>query len=298
MHKWRTICLLFLPAAIGTAQTGTKLDLSNQAKNVDFSKASATRPVQTGNGSPVQNCLPGAAFFQLDAVPGQNLWVCTASPNSWTQLTTSGSGGSGGGGGITTTTSGLTDLSVARTSPTVLTVAGTCSVATPCRVRSGVGTNSIKAPAFLTMPANPIASGVVTIFVNANGALSAYSTVSPATPAVTGSGISVITSPPLSDRVPLAIWTANNGTWDTGGGTDLRAFIGNAAFSAGPGIVIGESPSGRVTVSADTTSIGVRVAVPTAASSSCTQGNYAFDGSFLYHCIATDTWRRVAISSW
>lgn len=40
------------------------------------------------------------------------------------------------------------------------------------------------------------------------------------------------------------------------------------------------------------------VAVPASARSHCTPAQWAFDSNFVYFCVATDTWRRAALSSW
>jgi hypothetical protein len=44
--------------------------------------------------------------------------------------------------------------------------------------------------------------------------------------------------------------------------------------------------------------VAVRVAVPETSSSTGTLGQYAVDGDYLYLCVATDTWRRVALNDW
>jgi len=44
--------------------------------------------------------------------------------------------------------------------------------------------------------------------------------------------------------------------------------------------------------------LAVKVAAPAAATDPGTEGDYAEDGSYLYICTATNTWRRVAISVW
>jgi len=41
-----------------------------------------------------------------------------------------------------------------------------------------------------------------------------------------------------------------------------------------------------------------RTAVPSTATSTGTVGQIAFDTTHLYVCVATDTWRRVAIATW
>lgn len=40
------------------------------------------------------------------------------------------------------------------------------------------------------------------------------------------------------------------------------------------------------------------VAAPASASADGVKGQMACDGSYLYICTATDTWKRVAISTW
>jgi len=38
--------------------------------------------------------------------------------------------------------------------------------------------------------------------------------------------------------------------------------------------------------------------VPASASDTGTAGSIAYDADYLYICVATDTWKRVAISTW
>lgn len=40
------------------------------------------------------------------------------------------------------------------------------------------------------------------------------------------------------------------------------------------------------------------VTVPASASASGTAGQVAYDSSFFYVCISTNTWKRVAIATW
>jgi hypothetical protein len=40
------------------------------------------------------------------------------------------------------------------------------------------------------------------------------------------------------------------------------------------------------------------VAVPASATATGTAGQMAYASGFLYVCVATNTWRRVALSSW
>ena len=44
--------------------------------------------------------------------------------------------------------------------------------------------------------------------------------------------------------------------------------------------------------------VAAQTAVPATAISAGKTGNIAFDASYFYICVATDTWRRVAILAW
>jgi len=65
-----------------TLAAQTQIDLRTQAKNVDFSTASSTRPMALGIALPV-TCATGAMFFKTSAPAGENLYGCTAA-NTWT----------------------------------------------------------------------------------------------------------------------------------------------------------------------------------------------------------------------
>jgi hypothetical protein len=92
----------------------TTVDLRTQSKNVDFSAAPSTKPIQTGATVP-STCAIGQMFFLTTAPAGANLYGCE-STNIWTLE----SGGSGGGSGATAADQ-LTDAVCARTSNTVVT---------------------------------------------------------------------------------------------------------------------------------------------------------------------------------
>ena len=68
--------------AILTAQT--KIDLSSQARRIDFSNAPAVKPIPVGSALPA-TCGLGEMFFKRDANAGENLYVCPAQ-NIWTQI--------------------------------------------------------------------------------------------------------------------------------------------------------------------------------------------------------------------
>jgi len=44
--------------------------------------------------------------------------------------------------------------------------------------------------------------------------------------------------------------------------------------------------------------LGKRTSVPASASAAGTAGSYAVASGFLYVCVATNTWQRVAIATW
>src|SRR5579872_2740371 len=82
---WKRIMLRTLIAALLglTAAAQTQIDLSTQAKRVDFTGASSTKPVKTGVALPT-TCFTGELFFNTSAAAGSNLYSCTAT-NTWTQ---------------------------------------------------------------------------------------------------------------------------------------------------------------------------------------------------------------------
>lgn len=60
----------------------TMINLATQGRNINFTGAQATSPVQTGTALPA-TCSQGQMFLNTAATPGQNLYVCT-STNVWT----------------------------------------------------------------------------------------------------------------------------------------------------------------------------------------------------------------------
>ncbi|MGA2118670.1 MAG: hypothetical protein ABSH56_28435 [Bryobacteraceae bacterium] len=103
-----------MPLGLGTGVWAqTAIDLRTQTKDVNFSDAGSTEPFQTGTSLP-STCTTGAAFLDLAATAGQNIYLCTAT-NIWTQqdvnqsITWTASGDIGG------TASGTTSLAPALT---------------------------------------------------------------------------------------------------------------------------------------------------------------------------------------
>lgn len=110
------LCLLLTVTGALALSGQTRVDVSAQAKNIDFSTATATKPFKTGTVLP-SICTLGEAFFKTNAAAGANWYACTA-PNLWSVQ----SGAAGPGGGATRAAD-LSDLTVTLASPTTLSIA-------------------------------------------------------------------------------------------------------------------------------------------------------------------------------
>jgi hypothetical protein len=295
-----TAAVLTTTGAVAVAQT--RIDLSTQSKNVDFTQATATRPLKAGPSVPT-SCLQGEMFFNVSAIPGQNLNICVSN-NSWVQLPAS-SGTGVGTSPSPTSTSALTDLAVTQTGAQVLVIGQNCSLAAPCNIRFGTRTFPIINSVTTTLSAGAGNTGMVFIYATVQGAqamISAGSTMpltvscSPASPNFGCAYTAGLTQFP-PDSIPLATWTATAGVFDLTGLVDWRAFLSTKSVIGGIGIITADVV-GQTIVSADTAVVGVRVAVPASATDSCQEGNYAADSSYFYQCVAANTWRRVAVSAW
>lgn len=76
------VCACWASTILLVAQT--RLDLSTQAKNVDFTQAAATKPNKSGAALPAA-CSVGETFFLTNAPAGQNLYGCSAA-NTWNAI--------------------------------------------------------------------------------------------------------------------------------------------------------------------------------------------------------------------
>lgn len=194
---------------------------------------------------------------------GQAL-VWSAAMNQWQPGSVSG-GGSGGGA---TMASQLGDFWVSLQSATVLAIGTGCSTATPCNQRIGNQVYSITSPASATLVAG---SGMAYVYLDSNGVLTVgHSMTVSCTGCTAVSGVS--TFPP--DAIPLFTWSASNGAWITGGGTDLRGWLSTSSIQAGSGIVLVQA-GGRTTVAVDTAVVpaylaaSATLAFPQIASGTC-----------------------------
>lgn len=276
---FRSILISF---CLQQAWSQTQIDLQAQSKNVDFTTSPTTRPLKSGV-TPPTTCTVGEMFFLTNAAAGANLYGC-ATANTWTLESS--------GGAVAQNASQLTDLVASISSSTILLIGPTCSVTTPCNVRLGSVTFSFTNSTSATISAG---SGTAFIYVDSSGNLTVGHnlTVACNSGCVAVAGITAF--PP--DSIPLFTWTATNGTWDTAGGADRRAFQSTTSVSAGTGL-LGTAANGRTTLSIDPTLVGIWAAVPSSSSSPCAQGAWSMDTSYYYVCVAANTWRRVAITTW
>jgi hypothetical protein len=151
-------------------------------------------------------------------------------------------------------------------------------------------TYSFTAAATATISAG---SGTALVFVAAGGALTVGHNIALTCSGCTAAG-SVTSFPP--DAIPLFTWTATSGVWDTAG-QDRRAFLSIKNIRGGIGLAVAEV-GGETNLSVDAAVVAIRAAVPETATSPCSTGSWAADGTFFYTCVATDTWRRAAVSAW
>src|ERR1700728_1166155 len=119
----------------------TQIDLRLQARDVDFSGANSTKPLQLGTGLP-STCTLGSMYYRLDAPAGMNVYGCT-STNPWTLEQAP----------AASMASQLGDFAVTWTSTTTLSIGANCSTTTPCQVRFGALVYSFGSGATATISA-------------------------------------------------------------------------------------------------------------------------------------------------
>jgi hypothetical protein len=286
--RHRYLPLLLATLLAGSCYGQTLVDLRTQSKSVDFSALPSTRPVQVGTTLP-ETCQVGQLFFKSDATAGANLYGCAAN-NVWS-VESGGTGGGGSGAGASMATQ-LGDLQATKTSGTVLTIGANCSAANPCNVHFGSTVFAITAGATATLSGN--STGILFVYVSVNGMLTVGHNMS-----VTCNGCAAqsgVTSFP-ADSVPIATWSVTNGSLDATGGQDFRAVLGTKNVIAGQGVTASDT-NGNTIVSVDSSLIGLRVPVPSSATTACQAGSWSFDSNYVYVCVATNTWRRSQLASW
>lgn len=152
---------------------------------------------------------------------------------------------SGSSGGVTLAYQ-LGDLAAARTSSAALSIGAGCTPASPCNVRFGSRVYSITNGATATISGS--ATGTAYVYVNGAGTLMIGHNLN-VTCSASCTQQAGITSFP-SNVLPIYTWTATNGTWDSTGGRDQRAFLNTKTLAGGQGIVVTEAP-GQSTLAVD-----------------------------------------------
>jgi len=271
--------LTTVAALVTPVDSQTLVDLQHQARGIDFSGAAYTKPVRVGGALP-STCMAGEGYLLNSAPGGSNLYFCLA-PNAWVlQGSSSGSGSSGAGS--------LNSLATTVSGP-VLTIGSGCSNSTPCNVRVGSTVYAITSAATANLQGG---TGTAYVYMTSTGTLTVGHNLTLACTSVC-SAVSGVTGFP-TDSFPIAIWAASSGTW--GAGTDVRAPYGRDLVTASSGL-IGTLAQGILTISADPSLVSLRVAVPASSSATCTSGTWASDGNYYYLCIAANTWKRAALST-
>lgn len=205
----------------------TQVDLRTQSKDVDFSGASAVKPFPVGTTLPVL-CNTGNMFFKIDATAGTNVYGCV-SGNTWA------SEGGGASGQL-----------VVQNAATVLTIGPACTVLSPCHARVGSVVYTYLSAATVTVTAG---SGTVYLYVDRSGNLVAgeSGTGSPSLQCSVCQLAVSITQFPV-DAVPLAVWTATNGTWMSGS-DNLALLSEGPSLSAGANVTLTQTGN-SVTIAA------------------------------------------------
>ena len=140
----------------------------------------------------------------------------------------------------------LGDLAAVRTSSTVLTIGAGCAPTSPCNVRFGYQVYSITNSATATISGSGI--GTAYIYVNNSGTLTVGNNLTVTCSAGCTQQAGITSFPP--NVLPVYTWTATNGTWDSTGGRDQRAFLSAKTLAGGQGIVVTEAP-GQSTLAVD-----------------------------------------------
>lgn len=63
-------------------------------------------------------------------------------------------------------------------------------------------------------------------------------------------------------------------------------------------VVIGGEGNAFLKDDGTTSEVTISSSVPATATDTGTAGQVAFDSGFIYVCVATNTWKRAAISTW
>jgi hypothetical protein len=195
----------------------------------DLSGTLTTATVKAIQGQPVSSTYPSN---------GQAL-LWNSSAGAWQAANVAGGGGA-------TMAYQLGDLAAVRTSSTVLTIGAGCGSTSPCNVRFGYQVYTITNSATATVSGTGL--GTAYIYVAGSGALTVGNNLTVTCSAGCTQQSGITSFPP--NVLPIYTWTSTNGTWDTTGGHDERAFLDSKVLAGGQGIVVTEAP-GQSTLAVD-----------------------------------------------
>lgn len=102
----------------------------------------------------------------------------------------------------------------------------------------------------------------------------------------------------------ITIHLAECGDWDVGDQIKVTATYGGKTGSSTHTTASGDNgrwDAGSIAVSSAGAATGLRLATthtPSSASDTGTEGQITRDANYIYVCVATNTWKRTAISTW
>lgn len=259
----------------------TAIDARTQTRNIDFSGAISTTPAKVGTVLPA-TCGVGQMFFLSNAAAGANLYSCTGT-NIWS-LETGGSGS--GGGGVTATSIGQSNF-IAPASGSGSAYASSPAVCPAALAPGQVYWLQPDTPNVVAGPTLNICSFGAKTIIHRDGSglgigelamgVEAYPLIYDGTSfelgyeAVTAGPTGCLSVTRTNSQPLFDINTACLPRL-----TGANAWTGANDFTASPFLAI---PTGT----------------PSTSSSACTRGSIQYDGSFIYVCIASNTWKRAAI---
>jgi hypothetical protein len=187
----------------------------------------------------------------------------------------------------------FTDLQLTRTDATHATAGATCTASSPCVVRFNETAMRVTSSATVTLSGTT--TGVLYAWLDHTGAYNiGYPTGT--TVACSSCTARLSTSFPAAS-LPLGTISYTNGAFDSPGVTDFRAFLSRNAITGGSGLIV-TAVGTTNTIAADPTVLALYVGPPATAAAPCSVNNWSYDLSYYYVCVAPNTWRRVAITSW
>lgn len=154
------------------------------------------------------------------------------------QISCFGCASSGGGSGPTRGT-----LAVSLTSPTVLTIGATCSIATPCLYRIGSSVFVVSAPATATISSG---TGAAFVYVDAGTGNLIVGLTSASVACLGCLVVDGVSAFPV-DSIPLASWNATtDGQWDATGSNALAVLSAAPQYVPGSGVTLTQAASSLI----------------------------------------------------